>query len=194
MVTIGVTGHRQLNEVEQISSGVDEALHKVKRTFPGESLTIISPLAEGADRLVVWRALEFPDTRLIVALPMEMDDYMTDFRTQESREEFQAMLARTEEVIELPPRISREEAYLAVGRYILDHCQILIAVWDGLPARGQGGTGQIVNEAQQCNKPIAWVFARNQELDASSPITLGKTQGNVTWERFPPKIENSDNK
>ena len=193
MATIGVTGHRQLNEVEQISSGVDEALNKVKRTFPGESLTIISPLAEGADRLVVWRALEYPNTRLIVPLPLPIDDYMTDFESHESREEFQVLLARTEEVIELPPRISREEAYMAVGRYILDHCQILIAIWDGLPARGQGGTGQIVTEARQRKKPIAWVFARNEEMEVCSPITSEKELGYVTWERFPPKIENKDN-
>jgi hypothetical protein len=34
----------------------------------------------------------------------------------------------------------REAAYEAAGRYVVDHCDLLIAVWDRKPAQGRGGT------------------------------------------------------
>ena len=33
------------------------------------------------------------------------------------------------------------------GRATVAHCDILIAVWDGLPPRGRGGTGEVVQLA-----------------------------------------------
>ena len=61
MVAIGVTGHRILTELDKINAGVAEALHRIEQAFPGQPLTVISALAEGADgRLVApcrWRRL-----------------------------------------------------------------------------------------------------------------------------------------
>ena len=33
------------------------------------------------------------------------------------------------------------------GRATVAHCDMLIAVWDGLPPRGRGGTGEVVQFA-----------------------------------------------
>jgi hypothetical protein len=32
--------------------------------------------------------------------------------------------------------------------------EVLIAVWDGLPARGLGGTADVVAYAKQCGRPV----------------------------------------
>ncbi|MGA3159798.1 MAG: hypothetical protein ABSC77_01175 [Terracidiphilus sp.] len=48
----------------------------------------------------------------------------------------------------------RRDAYAQAGRYVVDHCDVLIAVWDGKPARGRGGTAKIVQYAQEQNRPI----------------------------------------
>lgn len=56
------------------------------------ALTILSPLAEGADRLVVREVLKFPGAVLEVVLPLEKDDYVRDFETKESKEEFEMLL------------------------------------------------------------------------------------------------------
>ena len=185
MVTIGVTGHRKLNEVEKILTGVDEALHEVKEAFRGEDLTIISPLAEGADRLVVWRAMENNAVHLVVPLPLEVSDYVLDFDSISSKAEFVTLLEEAAQVIELPAKETREASYQAVGLYILNHSDILIAIWDGQPARGPGGTGQIVAEARKQKMPLAWVFASNQNQDTSSQTTPDKSPGDVTLENFP---------
>ena len=36
-------------------------------------------------------------------------------------------------------------------------CDVLLAIWDGEPARGEGGTGQIVAEAIEAGLPVVWV-------------------------------------
>jgi hypothetical protein len=70
MVAIGITGHRILTEIEKIQAGVEEALHRVEKAFPGQAWTVISALAEGADRLVVQRVLARPYARLVAVLPL----------------------------------------------------------------------------------------------------------------------------
>ena len=183
MVSIGVTGHRDLDNVKLITSSVDEVLRKIRNTFSGETLTIISPLAEGADRLVVWRAMENNDVHLVVPLPLEISEYMQDFSGIYSKAEFVTLLEQAAQVIELPAEETREASYLAAGSYILDHSDLLIAVWDGQPARGPGGTGQIVAQAREKLMPIAWVFSGDQDPHPQS--IAGKTPGEVAFENFP---------
>ncbi|MEI9969944.1 MAG: hypothetical protein WDM87_15470 [Terracidiphilus sp.] len=50
-------------------------------------------------------------------------------------------------------------AYERVGRIVLEQSDFLIAVWDGEPAAGRGGTTQIVQEALEQNVPVIWLHA-----------------------------------
>ena len=68
---------------------------------------------------------------------------------------------------------------MASGRYILDRCRFLIAVWDGQPGGGLGGTAHIVTEARQRGLPLAWVKAERAPNFKGLPAS-------VTFERFPP--------
>jgi hypothetical protein len=185
MVAIGVMGHRFLAELDRLAAGVDEALRRIEQTFPDQALTVISPLAEGADRLVVQRVLARPGARLVVPLPLPQSDYMTDFELAESKEEFLSLLGQADEVIVPPPAPTRDRAYTAVGRYVVDHCDVLIALWDGQTAQGMGGTAEIVAEARRRGLPLAWVRAGNRIPGTDEPTTLGEEQGKVTFERFP---------
>lgn len=184
MITIGVTGHRMLTELDKINIGVDEALRHIEQAFPAQPLTIMSSLAEGADRLVARRVLARPKTRLEVPLPLSKSDYMTDFESAESRDEFLSLLNQADEVIELPPAPTRIAAYGAAGDYVLDHSDVLITIWDGQGAQGQGGTGAIVARARQKGMPIAWVHAGNRKPGTHEPTSLGAEQGKVTLENF----------
>ena len=184
-VAIGVTGHRFLVDPDKIVAGIDEALRRIEQAFPGQPLTIISPLAEGADRLVVHRVLARSKVRLVVPLPLPQSDYMADLESAESKEEFLSLLAQADEVIVLPPAPMRDQAYAAVGRYVLEHCDVLIAIWDGQSAQGLGGTGDIVAQARQRGLPMAWIHAGNHRPGTEEPTTLGEEQGKVSLERFP---------
>jgi hypothetical protein len=185
VAVIGVTGHRVLAEVDRLEAGLDRVARHLEEAFPAEGWTVVSALAEGADRLGASRFLARPGTRLVAVLPLPRDDYETDFATPTSREEFRSLLARAGEVVELPTGRSREEAYEAGGREVLARADVLVAVWDGQGAQGQGGTGGIVAEARKCGLPIAWVHAGNRRPGTLEPTSLGAEQGEVSFERFP---------
>ncbi len=184
MITIGVTGHRFLAELDRVTAGVDRALDRIEEAFDQAPLAVISALAEGTDRLVARRVLARSGATLIVALPLPESDYVTDFASSASREAFRRLLSHAERVITLPPTPTRDEAYAAAGRYVLDHCDVLLAVWDGRKAQGKGGTAEIVVEARRRGLPLAWVHAGNRRPGTHQPISLGKEQGTVTFERL----------
>lgn len=185
MTIIGVTGHRFLAELDKVTAGVDKALDRIEDAFGERPMTIISALSEGADRLAAQRILVKSEGKLIALLPLPQSDYMTDFESSESRQGFLGLLAQADRVITLPPAPTREEAYAAAGHYMLDHCDVLLAVWDGEEPQGTGGTAEIVSEARSRDLPIAWIRAGNRIPGTRQPVTLGEEQGKVTLECFP---------
>ncbi len=184
MIRIGVTGHRILTDIEKIDAAVEVALRRIEDRFPGEALTVISALAEGADRIVARHVLARSGARLVVPLPLRKSDYMADFTSKESRAEFLNLLERTADVVEMPRAPSREQAYEAAGNYVLDNSDVLITIWDGREAQGPGGTADIVQRARKRRLPIAWVHAGNRKPDSHEPVSLGDEQGLVTFENI----------
>ena len=115
----------------------------------------MSPLAEGADRLVAEVALEL-GIDLIVPLPMARDLYIQDFESEASRQEFDSLCERATEVHELPLAMgntleqvsrhgdARNKEYAQLGVFLCAHCHILLALWDGKMTGDLGGTAQVV--------------------------------------------------
>jgi len=181
---IGVTGHRVLAELPLVAAGVEAALDRIEAAFPGQAPVVISALAEGADRLVTQAVLRRPGARLRVVLPMARSEYLADFATPRSRVEFLALLARADEVIVLPARATRDEAYAAANEWLLDKVDALVAIWDGKGAQGQGGTAEVVARARARHWPLAWVHAGNRKPGTMEATSLGSEQGKVTFEKL----------
>ena len=175
---IGVTGHRFLAEVDKLRAGVDRALDEIERSFGGHRLVAVSPLAEGADRLVAEAVLQRGGD-LVAPLPLPVDDYLQDFESEQSETQFQQLLERAAEVIELAATPTRNEAYEQVGLYVLDNCDVLIAVYDGQPSQGRGGTAEIVERALQRGMPVLHVKAGNRTPGTNEPTSLGEEQGEL---------------
>lgn len=156
---IGVTGHRTFSDVNRVVSCLSKVIHFVRTKNQNiKNYTIITPLAEGADRFVpqLFRKEEGIEVKVIVKLPLELSDYITDFKTKSSRKEFSKLLG-TAGKISFPTHhpnhtLEREKAYQEVGESVVDQCDLLLAVWDGKKAQGKGGTGQIVGYASKINK------------------------------------------
>jgi hypothetical protein len=184
LIRIGVTGHRILADHEKIETGVEEAVRRIELKFRGEPLTVISALAEGADRIVALHVLARPGAGLTVPLPLAKSDYLADFQSDDSRGSFLSLLKRADHVEEMPLAPTREQAYEAAGEYVLNNSDVLIAIWDGRNAQGPGGTGDIVSRARQRRLPIAWVHAGNREPRTHRPTSLGDEQGRVTFENI----------
>ena len=54
----------------------------------------------------------------------------------------------------------------AAGRFVVGNCDLLLAVWGGAPARGRGGTAEIVSYAIRVGVPVCrWINA-NGEAEA----------------------------
>jgi hypothetical protein len=185
MIRIGVIGHRFLADIPKLIAGIDLALSRVAQAYPDETWSVVSSLAEGADRLVVQRILLIrPEARLIVPLPLPVLEYTQDFSSESSRKEFQGLMARAAEVIPPPRGKSHSEGYWLAGKTILERIDVLIALWDGQSSMGQGGTGKIVAMARQKKLPLAWVKCGNRVPGTNEAVSLGHQQGQVSFERI----------
>ncbi|MEM7366528.1 MAG: hypothetical protein AAF525_21140, partial [Pseudomonadota bacterium] len=156
------TGHRphRLRDTPALRREIDALLAQLKREHADKSLVVVSPLAEGADRIVARMAMENHGYQLMVPLPLPWELYATDFG-DESRAEFAELLGKAERYYELPlrfgtaeslatridgqPNPDRDRQYALVGAFLAEFCDDLIAVYDGQPAAGEGGTGQVVD-------------------------------------------------
>ncbi|MEN6391423.1 MAG: hypothetical protein ABFD04_13495 [Syntrophomonas sp.] len=152
-VVIGVTGHRDLREEDygHLEKAINTILEEMIERYPSTPLVLLTPLAEGADRLAAKAALKL-GIHLIAPLPMPVEEYIKDFQTEGSVEDFENLLARVEEYYVLPAHdtgdnhedLDRVESYTRTGAYIVNHSQILIALWDGVENGLLGGTAHTV--------------------------------------------------
>jgi hypothetical protein len=164
---IGVTGHRRIADVERVTRVLDNLVDRIAAARATPHLGVVSPLAEGADRLVAQAVLRRPGATLEVPLPLPADDYKTDFATAESRQEFDELLLRARLVTVLPRAASRPEAYGRVGQFVVDRSDVLIAIWDRQPSRGKGGTAEIVAYARDRGTPLYLVSPHGEpEVEA----------------------------
>ena len=149
-LVVGVTGHRKLADPGLLAAKIDAVIDEIVRqaAAPPLRLVVLSPLAEGADRLVAARALALPGSALEVVLPLGETDYEADFADEASKEEFRSFLSRAKTAYRISGPASRKGAYAAAGRFVVDHCDVLIAVWDGQIANGPGGTADVVAYAR----------------------------------------------
>ncbi len=156
-LVIGVTGHRDIlpGDIPKLETVVRHILSGFLTDYPSTSITVITGLAEGADRLVARTALAL-GIKLIVPLPMPREEYSKDFVSAGSLEEFNDLLTKSAHFFELPllvgckleelssPGPKRDQHYAQLGAYIATHAQLLIALWDGEHHNLVGGTSQVV--------------------------------------------------
>ncbi|MFD6533594.1 hypothetical protein [Streptomyces sp. NPDC060184] len=152
MHRIGVTGHRSIPP--QAHAHVREALRTALREA-GDPLEALSSLAVGADQLFARLALA-RGARLTAVIPS--DDYEECFDDEGDLKRYLALKSLAGREVRLDFRHSTDEAYYAAGTWIADHCDRLVAVWDGLPARGLGGTGDIVTYARALGRPVTVIW------------------------------------
>ena len=140
------------------------------------SLLFVSALADGADQLGAAIALEL-GFKLHAILPFDRERYRADLADEEARAAFDALLGRASGVLELPGGPDDElEPYVVAGLATVAHSDVLVAVWDGLPPRGRGGTAEVVDLAIGKAKPVVRV-----PVDSAAPLDL-------RWGAFEPSF------
>jgi conflict system pore-forming effector with SLATT domain len=182
-VRVGVTGHRTLLDEAAVEAAVREVLDTIetsvlpRREETPVRYTVVSALAEGADRLVARVVLEREGAKLEAVLPLPREDFVHDFETTESREAFAHLARKAVHVYEPPPDEveQRPEAYLSGGLRLVDHVDVLIAVWDGLESRGTGGTADVVAYARELKVPV-FVVGSQAPYRLERPPLPGQTE------------------
>jgi len=164
ILRVGVVGHRnnriRPEDAAPLGARVKEVLDRLALIAGGQGangLSVTSALAEGADRMGARAALA-SGYRLECPLPFERSEYEKDFSTEASRHEFRALLDAATSIWEL--RGTRAEGALAyenVGEAVIEHSDLLIAVWDGEEAHGRGGTADVVRAAAATRMPVVWI-------------------------------------
>jgi len=192
---IGVTGHRDIPEedVPGLEKKVASILAALREKYPDTPLTVLSPLAEGADRLVAKTGLR-NGCRLIAVLPLPAEEYAMDFSTETSKGEFSSFLDTSEAILEMPLIADstpvtvktngehRSRQYAVAGNYVAAHSQILIALWNGKDLHEAAGTSGIVRSRLSGNYdqsivkhdlfdvpnsgPVHYIFTRRKLKDA----------------------------
>ena len=193
VLAVGVTGHRAevlpegslqrlsarvrdvLVQVEQSGRALLDAAHDCFANRPPQ-MRFVSPIADGADQLAAEVALEL-GWELEVILPFARDYYRQSLANDTAREQFDSLISRATSLLELPGDEEHSlDAYVMTGRATVAHCDILVAIWDGLPPRGRGGTGEVVQLALTRGTAIVHV-----------PLSLGGDT-RILWSAFDPTV------
>jgi Ca2+/Na+ antiporter len=148
-LVVGVVAHRDLaaESRPQVEAAVREFLLGLRAAYPELPVAVMSALAEGGDRWVAHCALDL-GMKLIAPLPLPPVQYEADFSDAASRDEFAALCAKAQ--LRVLPHAAgavgedRDRQYARVGVFIASHCQLLLALWDGRPSEGMGGTADVV--------------------------------------------------
>ena len=136
--------------------------HLVRLPSSATSLHAVSSLAAGADQLFAEAALRY-GIPLDVVLPFA--HFADDFPGGPERDAYQRLLSAAASTTCLPWDERSNGAYLAGGLWLVDHCDLLIAVWDGQKAAGVGGTGDVVDYCCDAGKPCVHMQTTNLRVE-----------------------------
>jgi hypothetical protein len=153
---VGFSGHRQVARPVKTAEAIGKAIQALKADIHGEWIAL-SSVAAGADQLFVdaaqaqglaWHAL----------LPLPRADFSSDF-APEQWQQVEARLARAEQQRIIDDAGTREDAYMDCGFETVNGADVMLVVWDGEPARGKGGTADVVAYANSMGKPLLIIDA-----------------------------------
>jgi hypothetical protein len=160
-LAIGFTGHRKLPDESKSRKLVYDFLSDRKTAAPG-LIYGVSSVAAGADLLFCESCLQL-EIPLHVLLPMPAEEFRHDFDLE--------TWARAAEVMRQAVSVEvtgghqpREERYYECGIQTVQQCRLLVALWNGEPSHGMGGTEDIVSFARGLGMPVVWFQSHTGEM------------------------------
>ena len=150
---IAISGHRGLPAAtEQL---VDQAIRdQLASDATDDNLVGLSNLADGADQIFA-RAVLDAGGQLEVIIPAA---HYRDGLPEAAHAGYDSLLSAASQVDRLGYIESTAEAHMAASEAMLARADRLYAVWDGKPARGYGGTADVVAEAQRRGVPVTVIW------------------------------------
>ena len=169
MKTCAFTGHRPqnlpfgFNEEDECCINLKKTLREqIINPIENEDVThFISGMAIGVDmyaaEIVLDLKARYPNITLESAIPCETQAVKWSMA---QRERYYDIAARCDKETMLQSRYS-PDCMDKRNRYMVDHADVLIAVWDGSPS----GTGKTVNYALRQGKPVVVINPRSLSIE-----------------------------
>ena len=152
MTRIAISGHRGLSpEVEAL---IDQAIRAELANFADGDLVGISCLADGADQIFA---------RAVLDLGGRLEVFVPAARYREALPEsahggYDDLISLAVAVHRLAYVESTSQSHMDASIGMLKHADLLVAVWDGLPARSFGGTADVVSHARDIGVPVTVIW------------------------------------
>jgi hypothetical protein len=169
VLAIGFTGHRSLPDEVKSRALISGFLREQKAKTPA-IVYGASSVAAGADLLFAESCLEL-EIPLRILLPLPKEEFRKDFDA--------ATWLRAEAVMSKAVSVDvtgdceiRDQGYYECGVETVQQSQLMIALWDGEPSRGMGGTQEIKEFAQAVGKPVIWIHSRTGAMQVLNEPAL----------------------
>ena len=153
---VGVSGHQRRPGIDW--SWVSGAVHSQLSNLVGVTKAY-SSLATGSDQVFAETAINLK-IPVVAVLPLE--GYERYFRGADLAD-YRRLLDLCE-VTQLGWKGDPERAFLGAGKFIVENCDVLFAIWDGESAEGLGGTADIVAYASRLSRTIIHIDPITQRI------------------------------
>jgi hypothetical protein len=159
MTRIAISGHRSLpaDTTELIDQAIRAALSGLLPDVTG-----ISCLSDGSDQLFARAVTDLGGSLEVIIPATQYRDGLPD----DARPEYDSLITQAQTVRQLPFTESNSESHMAASTAMIDTADMLYAVWDGRPARGYGGTADVVAYARQHGIPVQVIWPDGAQRDA----------------------------
>lgn len=155
---VGITGHQDLGSNETI----EWTKIALKDAVSNNTIDLgITCLARGADQMYAEVLLEHQTPYIAI---IASKDYEETFKEPSSLKNYKRLLKSALEVKILEHDKASEQAFYDAGKMLVEIADFLIAVWDGKPARGLGGTADIVKYAIENKKQVIHINTTSYQV------------------------------
>ncbi|MDR3083073.1 MAG: hypothetical protein LBV60_19500 [Streptomyces sp.] len=145
---VGITGHRGLStDVEEQVRAL--LVDQVKEYEPGE-LVGVSCIADGPDSWFAETVLKHGGRLEVIVPAVKYRKGLPDWHHLV----YDRLMSRAADVHHTGITESTSEAHQAGSEILVGLVNEVIAVWDGKPARGYGGTADVVAYAERTGVPV----------------------------------------
>ena len=150
LMIIGFSGHRKLADPKVAAGAIRKVFDRLAANH--SALAAVSSAASGADTLFVEEVTRRNLPWLLV-LPFPKARFQQDFNPSDWQR-ILPLIEKATRVEEVAGEESAEGAYMQTGILTVERADIMVVVWDGKPAAGLGGTGDVVAYVRELGKPL----------------------------------------
>ncbi|WP_030053567.1 hypothetical protein [Streptomyces sp. bgisy159] len=145
---VGITGHRGLST--EVEERVRTLLADAVSGYNGAELVGVSCIADGPDAWFAEAVLSAGGRLEVVVPATEYRDSLPEWH----HSTYDALMARASDVHTTGMTASDSEAHMTGSEILVGLADELVAVWDGKPAWGYGGTADVVAYAERNGVPV----------------------------------------